>query len=507
MFKQTTSKSLVATLTITMVSSMLACFAFSTPVKALQTVPYKMNFQGRIADSAGNALANGSYNMKFRIYDALTGGALQWSEQRANSASTGVTVTNGLFSVQLGDVTSLPPSIFTNQNLYFEIELPTPGTATCSTASCESYIEGPMGPRNKLGTSAYAFNSDTLDGIDSSGFIQNTTTAQQGNIAIQSAAAGNIGIAIKAAGSQSGDLLQIQNSSGAMMSGVDRFGRIMFGTTAAIQGAGISMQTTDVNQQGMVIRGLAGQSVDLFDVQASTGANLFSVAGDGTVQIQNAAGVALFKADTANLQVVVGTTTNGIVFTSNGITYAGTARATNQITLAAEYPGAAFTGDNSNNNGTLSSDFCSGSSRLNINPMINGTPSTNPCAATNTYNYYQWTTSQATAQDYDIYARYQIPSDYDTGSMANLAITGWGTTTGSEQVTIALYSDASGTACSTSANAVTSAATWVQTSVASPLGACTIAAGDTVTFKVHLQAGQGNYARSGPITFTYKKKF
>ena len=445
MIKQTTSKYWVATLTMLMVSFMLTCFAFSTPVKALQTVPYKMNFQGRVTDSAGNTLANGTYNMKFRIYDAATAGTLQWSEQRANSASTGVTVTNGLFSVQLGDVTSLPPNIFTNQNLYFELELPTPATATCTTAACESYTEGPMGPRNKLGTSAYSFNSDTLDGLDSTAF---------------------------AAASGSANYIQNQSSSQQAASSY-----WISGTARA-----------DVAVITPAIRPVA----------------------DGTTAftIQNAAGSStLLTADTSGMQIIIGSTTNGVTFSANGVVYSGTARPANQITLAAEYPGATFTGDSTSNVGTLSSDFCSGSSRLNINPMASGTPSTNPCAATNTYNYYQWTTSQATAQDYDIYARYQIPSDYDTGSMANLSITGWGTTTASEQVTVALYSDASGTACSTSANAVSSAGVWAQTSVASPLGACTIAAGDTVTFKVHLQAGQGNYARSGPISFTYKKKF
>lgn len=133
-----------------------------------------MNFQGRLTDVNGNPMAAGTYNMKFRIYDAASAGTLLWSEQRANSASTGVTVTTGgLFSVQLGDATSLPVSIFNNANkIYFEIELPTPATATCTGASCESYTEGAMTPRNPLGSSAYAFNSDTLDGLDSTAFAQ-----------------------------------------------------------------------------------------------------------------------------------------------------------------------------------------------------------------------------------------------------------------------------------------------------------------------------------------------
>ncbi len=150
-----------------------------------------MNFQGRVTNSTGNPLAAGTYNMKFSIYSAASGGTLLWSEQRQNSASTGVSVaTGGLFSVQLGDVVSLPPSIFNNANkIYFEIELPTPATATCTSASCESYTEGPMSPRNPLGTSAYAFNSDTLDGLDSASFAILASANQFTNtVSIQSSA-------------------------------------------------------------------------------------------------------------------------------------------------------------------------------------------------------------------------------------------------------------------------------------------------------------------------------
>lgn len=152
----------------------LVLFVHGTPSSALQSIPYKLNFQGRINDVSGNPMAPGTYNMKFRLYDAASAGTLLWSEQRANSATTGVTVTTGgLFSVQLGDVSSLSPTLFNNANaLYFEIELPTPATATCTTAACEAYSEGPMSPRNKLGSSSYAFNSDTLDGLDSGAFAQ-----------------------------------------------------------------------------------------------------------------------------------------------------------------------------------------------------------------------------------------------------------------------------------------------------------------------------------------------
>ncbi|MBI3889266.1 hypothetical protein HY312_01655 [Candidatus Saccharibacteria bacterium] len=131
---------------------------------AAQTIPYKVNFQGRLTDAAGNIKADGLYNMKVRLYSAATGGSAIWTETR--ETTNRVQVTNGLFSIQLGDVTALSPSIFTNYPLYLEIELPTPATANCTTAACGTFTEGAMTPRSPLGSSPYAFNADTVDGID-----------------------------------------------------------------------------------------------------------------------------------------------------------------------------------------------------------------------------------------------------------------------------------------------------------------------------------------------------
>lgn len=138
---------------------------------AQAAIPTTMNFQGRLANASGVTMANGSYNMRFRIADASTGGNILWTETR--ETTNRVVVTNGLFSVQLGSVTPLTASIFANASqLYFEIELPTPATATCSTASCQSWTEGAMTPRSTIATSAYAFNADTIDGLDSSSLGQ-----------------------------------------------------------------------------------------------------------------------------------------------------------------------------------------------------------------------------------------------------------------------------------------------------------------------------------------------
>lgn len=159
---------LVTFFAVLMASYELACFVYSNPVSAAQTIPYTINFQGRLADVGGVPMVNGTYNMKFRIYSAPTGGTLLWSEDRLVSGATGITVQNGLFSTQIGSVVALSPSLFTNQNLYFEVELPTPATATSASPS---WTEGAMN-RNKLAASAYAFNADTVDGIDGAALAQ-----------------------------------------------------------------------------------------------------------------------------------------------------------------------------------------------------------------------------------------------------------------------------------------------------------------------------------------------
>jgi parallel beta-helix repeat protein len=178
--------------TVVMVSILLACFAFLT-VSQVSAAPTTMNFQGRLADASGNTVADGTYNMQFRLFTVSSGGSATWTETR--ETTNRVTVTNGLFSVQLGSVTPLSASLFSGNDVYFEITLPTPGTATCGTASCASW-ESAMTPRHKMATSAYAFqaeNANTLDGLDSTAFaaatgsanyIQNTTTPQTADFAI-----------------------------------------------------------------------------------------------------------------------------------------------------------------------------------------------------------------------------------------------------------------------------------------------------------------------------------
>src|ERR1035441_6953041 len=74
-----------------------------------------INFQGRLLSNAGAVMADGTYNMEFKLYKngdgvlagdaqdgAVPAGTSLWTEDWLEHNSTGVVVKNGYFSVQLG---------------------------------------------------------------------------------------------------------------------------------------------------------------------------------------------------------------------------------------------------------------------------------------------------------------------------------------------------------------------------------------------------------------------
>ena len=64
----------------------------------------QINYQGKLTNSSGVAVTNGTYNMEFKLYTIDTGGVAIWTETRIDANK--VQVTSGLFSVLLGEVTA-----------------------------------------------------------------------------------------------------------------------------------------------------------------------------------------------------------------------------------------------------------------------------------------------------------------------------------------------------------------------------------------------------------------
>ena len=102
-------------------------------------------YQGRLADSDGTPITD-TVNMEFRLYDVASGGIFLWEELW--TGSNGVQVSDGLFNVMLGSLTSIPQSVITgHDSLFLGI---TVGT------------DDEMTPRVQLGTVPFAVQALTV---------------------------------------------------------------------------------------------------------------------------------------------------------------------------------------------------------------------------------------------------------------------------------------------------------------------------------------------------------
>jgi hypothetical protein len=84
-----------------------------------------LQYQGRLTDpGTGQAVADGSYSMTFRLYTLAAGGTALWTETKD------VAVQGGLFSTALGDTTALSQAIFNGQQLWLGIKVGSDDEAT-----------------------------------------------------------------------------------------------------------------------------------------------------------------------------------------------------------------------------------------------------------------------------------------------------------------------------------------------------------------------------------------
>ncbi len=138
---------------------------FISPISSLLLFPNiaqadfnaQINYQGKLTNSSNVAVADGTYHMRFYIYNT-TGGATTsniWTEDRSTALGDRVTVTNGLFSVMLGSSTPFANLDF-NQTLYLGIEIG--GSSGAPT------WDGEMSPRKILGAVPAAFVAKSLVG-------------------------------------------------------------------------------------------------------------------------------------------------------------------------------------------------------------------------------------------------------------------------------------------------------------------------------------------------------
>ncbi len=76
-------------------------------------IPEIVGYQGRITDNVGNPVADGTYTMRFQIYDQLIGGTVLW-----DSGNISVPLSGGVFNVNLGGTGQPALDLAFDQNYY-----------------------------------------------------------------------------------------------------------------------------------------------------------------------------------------------------------------------------------------------------------------------------------------------------------------------------------------------------------------------------------------------------
>jgi len=106
-------------------------------------IPQLINYQGMLTTPGGSPVSDGSYNLTFKIYGSESGNDSLWWEYH-----TGVQVTNGLFNLTLGSISTLQSSVFDGSVRYLGI-----------TVGSDSELS----PRTRLTSVAYAYKAKLAD--------------------------------------------------------------------------------------------------------------------------------------------------------------------------------------------------------------------------------------------------------------------------------------------------------------------------------------------------------
>jgi hypothetical protein len=137
-----------------------------------------MNYQGYLTDGSGNPL-DGDYDMVFGLWSAETGGLRRWGDETHND----VPVSDGLFSVALGETMPLDPKDFDEQ-LYLEITV-SGTTLPRQTLRAAPYAMGLMiGSRVRGATGSVTDYSLYVDNENGRGIYSRATTSSESYYAL-----------------------------------------------------------------------------------------------------------------------------------------------------------------------------------------------------------------------------------------------------------------------------------------------------------------------------------
>jgi hypothetical protein len=248
------------------------------PATATAATASTINFQARLMNASGAIVPDGNYNVRFKLYDASSGGTNLWTEDYTATSGPGssdvrVHVANGYLSVALGSVSSFSGSIDWSQDLYLTMNIGGTGTG-----SFPGIGDGEMSPRIHLTAVPYAFKAGQSTQLASGNSTLSFTNPSNSNTIALPDASGTV-------------CLQSSSSCGFAAGS---------GSTSYIQNTTSPQASSNFNISGTGIAGVALQTP-----------SIDTVSGGTTLSIGTANATALTLAKTGVTTTIAG----GTIFT------------------------------------------------------------------------------------------------------------------------------------------------------------------------------------------------
>lgn len=167
---------------------------------AMAATNQTITFTARLKNANGTVAADGSYNVRFKLYTQESGGAAVWSEAHYDTNGTAdgedyrAKVVNGYLSVKLGSRVAFENTVNWNDNLWLSMEI---GGTTHTNVLTSVPWDGEMSPRIQLTAVPYSLNAGALGGKSAGDFIQlgqgkQTTAGSAPTIYLNTTGTGNL---------------------------------------------------------------------------------------------------------------------------------------------------------------------------------------------------------------------------------------------------------------------------------------------------------------------------
>ena len=500
-------------------TAVLSCAFMITTVQAETTTPLKFVYHGNLLDSDQEAITT-AHTIRFSMWvsaDYLTGdvdsgdGSINTSASNYKSWQEEHTVTpgvNGFFNVELGSVNALPDfSTLTPEEmrgLYMQIEVKVQGAADTTYEVLDIDGSDDTNDRSPLLSVPFSLNADLIDGRE--------IGTSSGNVVVL----------------QSGSLLDIDHMPGGTNSGktiidyddteteeiVLQFGNTLEKTLLYDIDDTIFRFNDDVDIDGnLTVNLINGIDITTLGVQspthlkASSGAGLTAMvaAGDyrlggvvtyyagGSVNLTDEttnyifftdAGVQVnttgFPTDENHVQIATVVTAGGVVTSvaDRRILNDDDRESTVVRTLQPTYEHASYTPDGSNNVGQLVVNHSGGILK----------------------NYYKWTSTRSSLQDYDIVVPVILAEDFVSWGATPITLEYHATVTSGAQADVYVY-DTTNTLVTISGGTDLTNQDWNTASITFS-GSPTWTPGEQMTIVLRVHAQDEEEMHIGDLTLT-----